>query len=99
MMLWTALHKCGCCKVHDGLTSERALRPLRAVAHAFALGRRVRPQAADDLIRYAAASVDQRKGSPERQTLCRITASLRASAILAFAGPARCAMAAAQSFR
>ena len=51
-------------------------------------------------MRYAAVvSGAQRNGSPDRQTLCRITDNLRAKATRALPGPERCAMAAAQSFR
>ena len=47
----------------------------------------------------AVAGVDQRNGSPERQMLWRITASLRASATRALPDPDRLAIASAQSFR
>ena len=52
--------------------------------------------------RFAQASTacsDQRNGSPDRQMLCRITDSLRASATRALAMPERFAMASAQSFK
>ena len=49
---------------------------------------------------YAAiASGAQWNGSPDRQTLCRITDSLRAKAIRALPGPERRSMASAQSFK
>ena len=41
----------------------------------------------------------QRNGSPDRQTLCRRTANLRAKATRALPGPERCSMALAQAFR
>ncbi len=51
-------------------------------------------------MRYAAIVCGvQRNGSPDRQTLCRITDNLRAKATRALPGPERCSMAAAQSFR
>jgi hypothetical protein len=51
-------------------------------------------------MRYAAMVCGaQRNGSPDRQTLCRITDNLRAKATRALPGPERRSMAAAQSFR
>ena len=47
----------------------------------------------------AEARVDQRKGSPDRQMLWRITVSLRANATRAFPAPDRLAIARAQSFK
>ncbi len=53
------------------------------------------------MIWYYAVSAtgSQRNGSPDRHTLCRITDSFRASATRALPGPARSAIARAQSFR
>ena len=49
---------------------------------------------------YAAmAGVAQRNGTPDRQTLCRITDSLRAKATRALPEPERRSIASAQSFR
>jgi hypothetical protein len=49
---------------------------------------------------YAAmAGVAQRNGTPDRQTLCRITDSLRAQATRALPEPERRSIASAQSFR
>src|SRR3954468_13713043 len=49
---------------------------------------------------YAAmAGAAQRNGSPDRQTLCRITDSLRAQATRALPEPERRSIASAQSFR
>jgi hypothetical protein len=45
------------------------------------------------------ACEDQRNGCPDRHTLCRITANLRASATRALPGPERCSIASAQAFR
>jgi hypothetical protein len=51
-------------------------------------------------MRYAAiVFVAQRNGSPDRQTLCRITDNFRAKATRALPGLERCSMAAAQSFK
>jgi len=52
------------------------------------------------LMRYAAITgADQRNGSPDRQTLCRITDNLRAKATRALPEPERRSIASAQSFR
>ena len=50
-------------------------------------------------IDYAAVALVQRNGSPDRQTVCRITDSLRANATRALPGPERRSIASAQSFR
>ena len=51
-------------------------------------------------MRYARmVSGAQRNGSPDRQTLCRMTDSLRAKATRALPGPERCPIATAQSFK
>ena len=47
----------------------------------------------------AATDLFQLKGSPDRHTLCRMTDSLRASAVRALPGPHRLAIASAQSLR
>ncbi len=80
-------------------------RPLaRSRLHHRPGGQRSRPQERANgshwLSHHEAVVVaDQRNGSPERQMLWRMTASLRASATRALPDPDRLAIASAQSFR
>jgi hypothetical protein len=62
-------------------------------------GWRARPKLVLLLLRYVAVFGRALKSVPSTSMRCRTTASLRASATLAFFGPLRFAMACAQSFR
>ena len=87
------------CKVHNGLTLITRPPARRAIACTLALGRCVL-EYLTRLMRYAAmAGSAQRNGSPDRQTLCRMTDSLRAKATRALPEPERRSIAWAQSFR
>ena len=87
-------------KVHNGLTFDHVPtgRPRNC--------RHPRPGATEVSVKLRVSSVDyaavafgaQRNGSPDRQTLCRITDSLRAKATRALPGPERRSIASAQSF-
>src|SRR4051794_30683054 len=87
------------CKVHNGLTLITRPSPRRAIACTLALGRCVLAYLTsfDELRCHGGAA--QRNGSPDRQTLCRITDSLRAKATRALPEPERRSIASAQSFR
>ena len=91
----------GHCKVHNGLTFDHVptgwprncLHP-RPGATQVSVKLRVSSDG------YAAVTFGaQWNGSPDRQTLCRITDSLRAKATRALPGPERRSIASAQSFR
>jgi hypothetical protein len=89
------------CKVHNGLTLDECPRPRpRNCLHPRPGATRLSVSCGRVSMRYAAIVCGvQRNGSPDRQTLCRITDNLRAKATRALPGPERCSMAAAQSFR
>ena len=88
------------CKVHNGLTLITRPPARRAIACTLALGRSC-VGVSDESMTYAAALAcgAQRNGSPDRQTLCRMTDSLRAKATRALPEPERRSIASAQSFR
>jgi hypothetical protein len=87
------------CKVHNGLTLITCPPARRAITCTLALGRCLL-SICRILMSYAATTgAVQRNGSPDRQTLCRITDSLRAKAIRALPEPERRSIASAQSFR
>ena len=84
-------------RAYDLITCPPAAR---AIACTLALGRSC-VGVSDESMTYAAALAcgAQRNGSPDRQTLCRITESLRAKATRALPEPERRSIASAQSFR
>ena len=71
----------------------------RAITYTLALGRRLFADLTSSMSYAAAVCGAQRNGSPDRQTLCRITDSLRAKATRALPEPERRPIASAQSFR
>src|SRR5215211_4062502 len=86
------------CKVHNGLTLTRAHRPAAQLPAPSPWGDAY--GVSDEIDDYAAmAGSAQRNGSPDRQTLCRMTDSLRAKATRALPEPERRSIASAQSFR
>src|SRR5215471_12621900 len=87
------------CKVHNGLRVLTCPPARHAIACTVAQGHAVDRKAVMNVDCYAVACGVQRNGSPDRQTLCRITDSLRAKATLALPAPERRSIAAAQSFR
>jgi len=98
--IWSGPER-GHCKVHNGLTFDHVPTGWpRNCLHP-------RPGATEVSVKLRVSSVDyaavafgaQRNGSPDRQTLCRITDSLRAKATRALPGPERRSIASAQSFR
>ena len=97
--IWSGPER-GHCKVHNGLTFDHVptgwprncLHPRPGATQVFVNCEEVP-------IDYAVAFGAQRNGSPDRQTLCRITDSLRANATRALPGPERRSIASAQSFR
>jgi hypothetical protein len=91
--------KRGCCKVHNGLALAARPRPLATQSPTPSPGgdSYVRPRRTI-LFQLAASPADQRNGSPDRQMLCKMTESFRASATRALSGPARWAIARAHSF-
>jgi hypothetical protein len=96
------VRKRGHCKVHNGLTRDRVPTAPTAQLPAPSPGGDTLVLNARDAIsaHYAGIGCEgQRNGCPDRQTLCRRTANLRAKATRALPGPERCSMASAQVFR
>jgi hypothetical protein len=96
------VRKRGHCKVHNGLTRDRVPTAPTAQLPAPSPGGDTLVLNARDAIsaHYAGIGCEgQRNGCPDRQTLCRRTANLRAKATRALPGPERCSMASAEVFR
>jgi hypothetical protein len=87
------------CKVHNGLTLTRAHRPAAQLPAPSPRGDACCRIRRGSMSYAALAGAAQRNGSPDRQTLCRMTDSLRAKATRALPEPERRSIASAQSFR
>src|ERR1700730_10940174 len=94
-----------CCNVHNELAYyDAAQGPLAQPPVPSPGGLPLHPQSCSDesyeqWSHAALGCSDQRNGSPERQTLCKITESFLASATRALPLPDRLAIARAQSFK
>jgi len=95
----TSGSKHGCCKVHSELAQPSGPTASAAVIRTFAPKGIPTPRCVVQSSAYAEAStLDARKGSPERQTACSMTDSLRAGAMRALPLPDFRAIAIAQLF-